>query len=124
MDSKGQHFGYSMSVDAFGCEPVLLGSVELMAKFVRSLVSGIGMRVFRGHNLRFSIEKYGDSPDNYGITALCPLWESSITAHCVEAKSELHIDIFSCKHFSEDVVEMFVKDAFEPDRIKCYFRER
>lgn len=59
-----------------------------------------------------------------GVTGICVLAESHISAHTYPQKNWLAIDIYSCKDFDENAILEFTKEVFNASEIHLIAVER
>jgi len=118
-------FAYHYTVDAFGCDPDIIRSVENVKAFFRALAEAIDMQIYESENLSMQVELYGNSPENYGITGLCPILTSSFVLHTVLKTRAVYLDVLLCKPFCplnvDDVVDRFFRPTVP---LKTHMRVR
>ena len=56
--------------------------------------------------------------DKEGFTAIQIIETSSITAHFINSTGSLYLDVFSCKKFDREIVQMLIKQFFNPKSIR------
>ena len=58
----------------------------------------------------------GMVPEDRGITGICVIAESHLSAHSFECKGWTFVDVFSCKFFKTDICLEFILDTFKPGK--------
>lgn len=105
----------------------LLGDVNVIRNFIMVAIENLGMRPLGEpvlYDVELDIKKLNQEPfcDEGGksiqIVGFATLSTSHIALHCWELRSEFHLDIYSCREFSKEYIENFVKDYFRCDKIK------
>jgi len=118
-------FAYHYTVDAFGCDPDDIRSVENVRAFFRALAEAIDMQIYESKHLCMQVELYGNSPANYGVTGLCPILTSSFTVHTVLKTRAVYLDVLSCQPFCNFKVDDVVERFFRPTvPLKTHMRAR
>jgi S-adenosylmethionine/arginine decarboxylase-like enzyme len=87
--------------------------------FTDTLVKRIDMKAYG----RPQVIHFG-SGNKAGFTLVQLIETSNITGHFCDDSGDSYLDIFSCKDYSEKVVENCVKEYFEPEGIASYIFER
>ena len=102
-------WGISASIDLYGCNPKIIRSVSKIKIFVKKLCKLIEMKRFGDTQVVF----FGEDKkvEGYSMTQL--IQTSLISAHFANLTNTVYLDIFSCKHYSPEVVAEFAKDYFE-----------
>jgi len=111
---KRSNFADHYSIDAYGCDTDDIQSVENVRAFFHALASEIGMQIYESDQLSMQVDLYGNSPENYGITGLCPILTSSFTLHTVLKTRAVYLDVLSCKPFDPSTVNDVIISFFKP----------
>lgn len=78
----------------------VLDSPHQLGAFLEQLVAGIGMRLIAGPVVA---TEAGDD-DHYGHSAVAILAESHAAVHTYPRRSQLFLDVFSCRPFEPETV--------------------
>ncbi len=108
------YWGIATSVDAYGCEPKLIRSEEMIKVFVNKLCEDIDMKKFG----ECKIIHFGEDERVAGFSFTQLIQTSLISGHFANATNTAYIDIFSCKYYDPAKVSKFVKDFFEAKLVK------
>ena len=100
-----------------------LENVSLINIVLKELVKKIGMQIIGEpiiYNIPLQIEKIGREPfeDEGGITITLVLSTSHCAIHTWPLRNEFHLDIYSCRFFSKDIIIDYLKDMFEITDLK------
>jgi len=107
-------WGFSLLLNASGCDHDALTSSEIITKFVKQLVEEIDMVAYGEPQ----IVNFGTG-NKAGYTLVQLIETSNICAHFVNSLDEIYLDVFSCKPFSQEhVIEVF-KEYFKPTDYTC-----
>lgn len=99
------YWGYHLTIDAAGCDPVALRSATTIAAFAKELVEKIDMVAFGEPQ----VVHFGEG-NKAGYTLVQLIETSNITAHFAEETNDIYLDVFSCKPFEiNDVFVVFDK---------------
>lgn len=96
-------------------------SKRMVEDFIKELVQRIDMEPIGEPWIEYTA---GHDPNKAGFTATQIIVTSSIVAHFVDATGSIYLDVFSCKNFDIEKVEMVVKKYFKPERIRVNFVTR
>jgi len=117
-------FGYHLSLDAYECDGNTMLDEGLVRRFLKTLASSIKMKIHESDRMSVQVEVFGNSPKTLGVTGWCPLTDSGITIHTVNATGNLYLDVFSCCQYDCSMVERVVTDFFEPAQMRTNYRVR
>jgi S-adenosylmethionine/arginine decarboxylase-like enzyme len=110
-------WGYHVSLDCSGCNPVSMQNELLVRAWIGHLVDSIGMTPVGAPIVLYTA---GDQADKAGFTVIQVIVTSSITAHFVDAAGHIYLDVFSCQEFSTDTVQASVRNAFGCDHMRVH----
>jgi hypothetical protein len=118
MDTK--LYGYELILDVIKCNSRIENNDDLKT-FASELCKVLDMKAYGDPR----IEHFGHNASHTaGYTLIQLIETSSIVAHFSEEWDSAHINIFSCKPFSQDVVVGFVTAFFECELKNMMFIER
>jgi S-adenosylmethionine decarboxylase len=106
--AKYKPWGYSVSINLFGCKLKLISDPKQIKAYISSLIPKIHM-VAHGP---CQIDRFGKGKLK-GYSAMQFIETSSITVHCDEPGKRAFIDIFSCQKFNTDAAVAFSQDYFQ-----------
>ena len=109
------YWGYHSVFDCWDCDRTAIQDKNTVRNFITTLVKDIDM-VPIGNPL-ISQTAIGQD-DKEGFTAIQIIETSSITAHFINSSGSLYLDVFSCKKFDREIVQMLIKQFFNPKSIK------
>lgn len=107
-------WGYHLIIDAKGCDTSLATNPDYIQKFVRELVEMIQMVPY-GDPI---VVHFAKDTCNAGWTVIQLIETSSIVGHFLDINGDLYLDVFSCKEFVSDSVIDFLKEKFNPQKVK------
>lgn len=106
--------GATMSRIAVGCRQGALGSRDWCIRFVRDLCAYIGMTAC----VHECFELNEGMMEKQGISVALILMESHICIHTWPFYDALRLQVDSCKDFSKEDVEEFIRLRLDPIEIK------
>ncbi len=106
-----RYYGKHLVLTASSCNENLLNK-DVISFFMKSLVDKIDMVAF-GEPI---VERFGEGIE-VGISAVQLIQTSAIVIHTNDIHRDMYLDVFSCKGFSEEIVEEYVKELFEAKNI-------
>jgi len=112
-------WGHHLIANAGGCCKRSIRSSQEIIKFSNELVQKIDMVAYGKPWLKH----FGDG-NKAGFTLIQPILTSSIVAHFVEETNDIYLDVFSCKEFSQQVVESVLRSYFRPQSLSLQLIER
>lgn len=118
---KPKPFGYEYLMDLYNCKPGVCHDYNLCYLFLDRLVDLLKMQK-QAPPLVFRIDS--SNSENTGITGWVPLIESGVQIHTRARKSFISIDVYSCREFSTDGVEEFVRAYFGPQEVDAWLIPR
>ena len=105
------YYGKHMLLTARQCSESILDK-QAIGDFCRTLVDRIDMVAF-GDCI---VERFGGGIET-GISAAQLIETSLISMHTNDQARDMYLDVFSCKWFSEEDVEQFVREVFNPKSV-------
>jgi S-adenosylmethionine/arginine decarboxylase-like enzyme len=118
---KGNYWGYQLILDCGGCDPKKMKDRDNVYKWVTQLVKDIDMKPIGEPRIEYTAE---DIPDKAGFSVVQFIVTSDITAHFVDKLRQIYIDVFSCKHFDQEIVEKSIKKSFGAKTYRKYYITR
>ncbi len=107
--------GSHLTVDLFGCNVEVLGSIEKITTVLTTLPDDINMTPISGPLVKYhQAENEMDS----GVTGVIIIAESHISIHTYPKRKFASVDIFSCKEFNVNRAVEFLKQVFSPERVE------
>ena len=70
------------------------------------------------------IKHFGEDPKIAGLSMYQLIETSNLSAHFVDHTKDVYFDIFSCKEYDPILIEKFLKNTFEPEKIESTFIRR
>ncbi len=103
-------FGWSMSVDVYGCPVDRLESHDAIAQFAVELCDDVLRMKRYGEPI---IEWFGlADPKTAGYSLVQLIETSNVVAHFSGDRGSAHFDVFSCAPYDPDAVERFCREFF------------
>lgn len=116
MEQREPYWGMEAVCDVRGCDLEKVKDADLIAKFAKELVVRLDMEAYgEPQVIRFGVG------DKQGLTLVQLITTSNIVAHFNDVDGSCYLNVFSCKHFTPDVVENCIKDFFEPEQVYTEF---
>jgi|TARA_B100000287_G_scaffold336443_1_gene322129 S-adenosylmethionine/arginine decarboxylase-like enzyme len=109
------YWGYHSVFDCWDCDRTAIQDKNTVRNFITTLVKDIDMVPIG--NPQISQTAIGQD-DKEGFTAIQIIETSSITAHFINSTGSLYLDVFSCKKFDREIVQMLIKQFFNPKSIR------
>lgn len=109
------YWGYHSVFDCWDCDRTAIQDKNTVRNFITTLVKDIDMVPIG--NPQISQTAIGQN-DKEGFTAIQIIETSSITAHFINSTGSLYLDVFSCKKFDREIVQMLIKQFFNPKSIR------
>ncbi|MBM38110.1 MAG: hypothetical protein CMO97_03460 [Woeseia sp.] len=109
------YWGYHTVFDCWDCDRTAIQDKNTVRNFITTLVKDIDMVPIGDPQI--SQTAIGQD-DKEGFTAIQIIETSSITAHFINSSGSLYLDVFSCKKFDRGIVQMLIKQFFNPKSIK------
>ena len=109
------YWGYHSVFDCWDCDRTAIQDKNTVRNFITTLVKDIDMVPIG--NPQISQTAIGQD-DKEGFTAIQIIETSSITAHFINSTGSLYLDVFSCKKFDREIVQMLIKKFFNPKSIR------
>ncbi len=108
--SKLENRRYHIIVDAYNCDPQVLGNKQNLETVLRDIVDICKMKILHGPII---LEGVAENP---GLTGFAILDFSHISIHTFTAENEICIDVFSCKKYDYEKVKKYVMEKFSLDK--------
>jgi S-adenosylmethionine/arginine decarboxylase-like enzyme len=105
-------WGKHAVINAFRCPVALISNKAGIHAFTADLVKRIDMVAY-GQPM---IQHFGEG-NKAGFTLVQLIETSNITGHFCDETGDAYLDVFSCKDFSERVVEAVVREHFRPQSL-------
>lgn len=115
------YWGYHLILDCGGCNATKMADYDNVDKWIRKLVNDIDMKPIGEPRIEYTAAEF---PDKAGFTVVQVIVTSSIVAHFVDGLGQIYLDVFSCKEFSQDIVEQSIKEHFDAKSIRKYYLTR
>ena len=109
------YWGYHSVFACWDCDRTAIQDKNTVRNFITTLVKDIDMVPIG--NPQISQTAIGQD-DKEGFTAIQIIETSSITAHFINSTGSLYLDVFSCKKFDREIVQMLIKQFFNPKSIR------
>ena len=109
------YWGYHSVFDCWDCDRTAIQDKNTVRNFITTLVKDIDMVPIG--NPQITQTAVGQD-DKEGFTAIQIIETSSITAHFINSTGSLYLDVFSCKKFDREIVQMLIKQFFNPKAIR------
>ena len=109
------YWGYHSVFDCWDCDRTAIQDKNTVRNFITTLVKDIDMVPIG--NPQISQTAIGQD-DKEGFTAIQIIETSTITAHFINSTGSLYLDVFSCKKFDREIVQMLIKQFFNPKSIR------
>ncbi len=123
--SRRGSYGYTMSLDLIKCNPSTF-TRQNISNFLKELCKQINMQCEDLHFWDYldPEEKAKAPPHLKGTSAVQFIKTSTIVIHTLDDFKEIYLDIFSCRLFSQDVVERIVIQFFNGKIVRTIFYSR
>ena len=106
------HWGRHCIINARKCYSLSISNPRNIELFTEDLIKRIDMKAY-GKPL---LKHFGEG-NKSGYTLVQLIETSNITAHFCDESGDAYLDVFSCKHFDENVVQHVVNTWFKPESI-------
>jgi S-adenosylmethionine/arginine decarboxylase-like enzyme len=115
------YWGYHLILDCGGCDPVKMADYANVDTWIRKLVKDIDMQPIGEPRIEYTAAEFADKA---GFTVVQVIVTSSIVAHFVDNLGQIYLDVFSCKEFSQEIVEQSMKEHFGTGTVRKYYLTR
>lgn len=118
------HYGLELIVNASGCDTSVMTRTKL-AQFIKVLCEKIDMN--RALEPYFWDEINGgvsDEPHLKGVSVFQFIETSNIAIHALTKLEVVFLNIFSCKPFDQHIIEDFIKQYFQAQKVDSQLIER
>ena len=102
-------WGVAASFDIYGCNPETIRNADKIRQFVVELCELIEMKRFG----ETQVVHFGEEERVAGFSMVQLIETSLISAHFANLTNTVYLDVFSCKAYNPDVVEVFARRFFE-----------
>ena len=109
------YWGYHTVFDCWDFDRTAIQDKNTVIKFITTLVNDIDMVPIGSPQIT---QTAIGQDDKEGFTAIQIIETSSITAHFINSTGSLYLDVFSCKKFDREIVQMLIKQFFNPKSIR------
>lgn len=104
-------YGPHLIVDAYGCDPAVLGDLGAVYRLLDVLPELIGMQKIRPPLVQ---QHLNPADREWGITGDVIISTSHCAIHTYPARGVAFLDIFSCRPFDVDRAMEFLREALRP----------
>jgi S-adenosylmethionine/arginine decarboxylase-like enzyme len=115
------YWGYHLILDCGGCDPVKMSDYKNVDNWIRKLVKDIDMQPIGEPRIEYTAAEFIDKA---GFTVVQVIVTSSIVAHFIDNLGQIYLDVFSCKEFSQDIVEQSMREYFSAKTVRKYYLTR
>jgi len=109
LETMPEAWGIASAIDIYDCNPQKIRDAAYIKSFVVQLCELIDMKRFG----ETRVVHFGEDEKVAGFSMVQLIETSLISAHFANKTNHTYIDIFSCKYYNPDVVEVFSKEFFE-----------
>lgn len=113
------YWGYHLLLDCSNCNDNIKDK-DVIVSFVNELVDRIEMVAYGSPVVEYMLQ--GDPKQGYSLFQL--ITTSNISAHFVDLDNSAYIDVFSCKNFDIETVQLVVKKYFDPEKVRINYITR
>lgn len=108
--TESEPYGWELLIDLHECDAGSIADGERIREFVVRLCDDVlGMRRY-GEPL---VARFGMAdPKTAGYSLVQLIETSSVVGHFSEERATAYIDVFSCREFDPEKVELFARDFF------------
>lgn len=105
-------WGIASAIDIYECSPEKIRDADAIRRFVVELCDLIEMRRFG----ETQVVHFGEDERVAGYSMVQLIETSLISAHFANLTNAVYLDVFSCKPYNPEVVEVFSRGFFEGQR--------
>lgn len=102
-------WGIASAIDIYNCNPVKIRDADLIRRFVVELCDLIEMKRFG----ETQVVHFGEDERVAGYSMVQLIETSLISAHFANQTNAVYLDVFSCKPYDPEKVELFAREYFE-----------
>lgn len=102
-------WGIASAIDIYNCNPVKIRDAEVIRRFVVELCDLIEMKRFG----ETQVVHFGEDERVAGYSMVQLIETSLISAHFANQTNAVYLDVFSCKPYDPEKVELFAREYFE-----------
>jgi S-adenosylmethionine/arginine decarboxylase-like enzyme len=102
-------WGIASSIDLYDCNPQKIRDADLIRKFVVELCDLIQMKRFG----ETQVVHFGEDERVAGYSMVQLIETSLISAHFANLTNAVYLDVFSCKAYDPETVQVFSQQYFE-----------
>lgn len=109
------HSGWHLIVDAFVADPGRISCPDSIRNFMTDLVGLLKMEILDGPRITevpLDTNQLATESDDGGITGYCLITTSHIAIHTWPLRNRFCLDVFSCKEFSGEEAESYLREFF------------
>ena len=109
----GQH--YVADIKGSEYSKSVITNEEHIKSFCEELIEKIDMKAY-GECMLYHFAGHNEDACGYSMVQL--IETSNICAHLVDKTGDIYLDIFSCKTFSNEIVDKVIEKYWKPEIIK------
>ena len=102
-------WGIASAIDIYNCNPVKIRDADVIRRFVVELCDLIEMKRFG----ETQVVHFGEDERVAGYSMVQLIETSLISAHFANQTNAVYLDVFSCKPYDPEIVELFAREYFE-----------
>lgn len=102
-------WGIASSVDIYNCDPDIIRDADAIRRFVVELCDLIEMKRFG----ETQVVHFGEDERVAGYSMVQLIETSLISGHFANLTNAVYLDVFSCKPYLPEKVQLFAEDFFE-----------
>ncbi len=102
-------WGIASAIDIYNCNPVKIRDADVIRRFVVELCDLIEMKRFG----ETQVVHFGEDERVAGYSMVQLIETSLISAHFANQTNAVYLDVFSCKPYDPEKVELFARKYFE-----------
>lgn len=102
-------WGLASSVDIYNCDPDIIRDADAIRRFVVELCDLIEMKRFG----ETQVVHFGEDERVAGYSMVQLIETSLISGHFANLTNAVYLDVFSCKPYLPEKVQLFAEDYFE-----------
>jgi S-adenosylmethionine/arginine decarboxylase-like enzyme len=101
-------WGIASSIDIYNCNPGTIRDADEIRRFVVELCEQIEMKRFG----ETQVVHFGEDERVAGFSMVQLIETSLISAHFANQTNTVYLDVFSCKPYNPEKVQVFARDFF------------
>ncbi|MES2224290.1 MAG: S-adenosylmethionine decarboxylase [Patescibacteria group bacterium] len=103
------HWGKSISIDLYECNPTYIRSEKKIKQFVSELANLLNVKLFG----ECTVVHFGERDEIAGYSMTQLIETSLFSGHFANKTNTAYLDIFSCSNYDEDAAVNFSKEFFQ-----------